>query len=236
MSPNGLSSMAQLRGISSMAMRQLLVELTADFRRDTGCAAEFIAVGGVDAFQRVQKGEAFDVVVLASEAVDRLEDSGRAKRGSRADLVTSRVAVAVKAGAPHPDISNEEAVRRAVLAAPSIGYSTGPSGSALLALFRRWGVGELVESRLVQAPPGVPVANLISDGDVAIGFQQLSELMGLSGVDLLGTMPDDCAIVTTFSGAVCSASPNPAMAVALLDFLRSPRTEAAKLRHGMHPA
>src|SRR6516162_2474440 len=165
-----------IAGISSIATRNVLLELGDAYGRQSGQRVTVESVGGVDAARRVQAGEAFDFVVLATDAIDKLTSSGRVDADSRINLARSGVAVAVKAGAPRPDISNESAVRQAVLAARSIGYSTGPSGVYLARLFERWGIAEAIAPRLVQAPPGVPVGSLIARGEVELGFQQLSEL------------------------------------------------------------
>lgn len=219
-----------------MATRLVLAELGEAYRARSDVAVGFESVGGVDAARRVQAGEAFDLVVLAADAIDKLIASGHVVAGSRADLVRSAVAVAVKRGAPRPDISTENALRSAVLAAKSIGYSTGPSGTALLKLFERWGIAGQVEGRTLQAPAGVPVGALVSRGDAELGFQQLSELMHEDGVDVLGAMPPGCEIVTTFSAGVCAASAQPDAVAALLAFMRSPAADAAKKRQGMTAA
>ena len=135
----------QIKGISSMATRQVLADLVANFQRQTGQSVHIESVGGVDAAKRVQAGEAFDVVILASDAIDKLIASGQVLPG-RVDLVHSGVAVAVRAGAAQPDISSEDAVRAAVLAARSVSYSTGPSGVALAKLFERWGIAEQIKA------------------------------------------------------------------------------------------
>ncbi|HEY8359323.1 MAG TPA: substrate-binding domain-containing protein, partial [Ramlibacter sp.] len=201
-----------------------------------GGTASVESVGGVDAAKRVAAGEPFDFVVLASDAIDKLVASGHAVAGSRVDLVLSGVAIAVREGAPRPDVGSEQALRATVLAAPSIGYSTGPSGTALLQLFERWGITAQVRDRLVQARPGVPVGSLVADGEVALGFQQLSELVNLKGITVLGGMPDAVRLDTIFSGAVCTASAQADAARALLAFLASDATVAAKRRNGMDPA
>lgn len=144
------------------------------------------SVGGVDAAKRVQAGEAFDGVVLASDAIDKLIASGHVLAGSRADLVRSGVAVAVPTGHPLPDISSEEALKAAILAAPTLGYSTGPSGVQLAKQFETWGIAERIAPRIVQAPPGVPVGALVAKGEVALGFQQLSEMLGVTGIAIVG--------------------------------------------------
>jgi len=225
-----------ITGISSMATRQFLAEAVAAWQERAGAAVAIDSVGGVDAAKRVQAGEAFDVVILAADAIGKLAAAGRVVDGSVTDLVRSGVAIAVPRGAARPDIGSEEALRRAVLAAPTVGYSTGPSGVALQQLFARWGIAEAIQSRLVQAPPGVAVGSLVARGEVALGFQQLSELMHLDGIEVVGSMPPELAIVTTFTGAVCSASTQPDAARALLDFIRSPAADEARRRNGMQPA
>ena len=227
---------SRITGISSMATRALLADLAGAYRERTGIAVSVEAVGGVDAARRVQSGEAFDVVVLAAEAIEQLAADGRVLPGSRTDLVRSEVAIAVRAGAARPDVGSAEALRRAVLAARTLGYSTGPSGVALMKLFARWGVADAVRDRVVQARPGVPVGQLVADGEVELGFQQLSEMIHLGGIDLLGTMPRGAEIVTVFSGGLCTASSQPEAARELLAFLRSDGTADAKRRHGMQPA
>lgn len=222
-----------IRGISSMATRALLAELGAAFTATHGQAVEIESVGGVDAARRVAAGEAFDVVILASDAIDRLIAAGHLAAG-RVDLVRSAVAVAVPRGQPVPALTDEAALRAAVQAAPSIGYSTGPSGVALQALFARWGLADELAARTVQAPPGVPVASLVAQGRVALGFQQLSEIMSVPGITLAGTLPADVAIVTTFSAGV-PAGGLPRVQ-AWLDFLNSPAAAEVKRRHGMDPA
>jgi molybdate transport system substrate-binding protein len=225
-----------LRAISSMATRQVLAELSAHYRTATGVDTKIESVGGVDAARRVKAGEPFDVVFLASEAIDQLAEGGAVVAGSRVDIVRSSVGVIVKAGAPPPDLATEDALKRAVLDAPTIGYSTGPSGSALIKLFERWGIAETIRDRLVQAAPGVPVASMVADGKAALGFQQLSELIHVPGIALVGPLPGPVQIVTTFSGAICATCAQPQAAGDLLRFLASPVTADTKRRQGMEPA
>jgi len=227
---------ASIKGISSMATKLVLADLAQAYEQRSGQRVSIESVGGVDAAKRVQAGEAFDVVFLAADAIDKLMASGQVLPGSRVDLVRSGVAVAVRAGAPRPDIASEEAVRQAVLAARSLSYSTGPSGVALAQLFERWGITGQIKDRIVTAPPGVPVGSLVAKGEVELGFQQLSELMNLAGITVLGPLPPAIQIITTFSAGVCSASQRPEAVRAMLADMNSPAAAETKRRHGMEPA
>jgi molybdate transport system substrate-binding protein len=223
-----------LTGICSMATRELLADV-AEAWRFAGGEVRFESVGGVEAAERVRNGETFDIVVLAAEAIDRLVGAGRIVADSRTDIARSSVAIAVRAGRPRPIIDTEETLRDAILSARMVGYSTGPSGVALQRLFERWGIAEAMRSCVTQAPPGVPVGTLIARGEVELGFQQLSELIHVEGIDVVGPMPPGLEIVTTFSGGICTVSARMNAAGALLDFMRSPTVDEAKRRHGMQP-
>ncbi|MBT9551606.1 MAG: substrate-binding domain-containing protein [Hydrogenophaga sp.] len=226
-----------IRIISSMATKQVLADLIALYQQaHPGTVIELESVGGVDAAKRVQAGEAFDVVALASNAVAQLSTDGKVVAGSTVDVVRSGVALAVRRGAPHPDIGSEAAVKQAVLAARTLGYSTGPSGVQLAKLFERWGIADQIQGRIVTAPPGVPVGSLVARGEVELGFQQLSELMNLDGIDVLGPLPAEIQIITTFSAGLATASTQPDAVRALLAFLVSPATAPTKQRNGMEAA
>ena len=224
-----------IRGIASMAMRHVLVDCADAYRASTGQTVDIVCVGGVEAARRVEEGEPFDCVVLAAEAIDRLAAARRVEWG-RTDLARSAIAVAVARGAPRPDLSDGAAVRDAVLGAATIGYSTGPSGAYLVRLFERWGILPAVASRLVQAPPGVPVGALLMRGEAVLGFQQLSELLHEPGIDVVGMLPADIQSATTFSAGICTPSRCPDAARAFLDYVASSACDAAKRRHGMAPA
>lgn len=218
-----------------MATRLALAELLQGFQLRSGLCVAIESVGGVDAAKRVSAGEAFDVVILASDAIDKLMVSGHLLAGSKVDLMRSGVAVAVRAGAQLPDIATPEALRDAVRAARSISYSTGPSGIALALLFEHWGIAEEIKHRIVQAPPGIPVGSLVARGDVALGFQQYSELMHLEGITVVGPLPAAVQIITTFSAGIGSHSRQPDEVRKLLDDMSSAHASAAKFKEGMEP-
>lgn len=229
---------APLKIISSMATKAVLADLVAAWREREPAAPPITveSVGGIDAAKRVQAGESFDGVVLAADAIDKLAAGGHVQAGSRVDLVRSGIYVAVKSDATAPAIESEEAVRAAVLAARSIGYSTGPSGVYLLKLFERWGIAEQIRERTVQARPGVPVASLVASGEIELGFQQLSELMNVAGVHVLGPLPPSIQQITVFSGAVAAKAAQADAVRAWLAWCASPETAALKQANGMEPA
>jgi molybdate transport system substrate-binding protein len=223
-------------GISSMAMRHVLIELCDDLAQRSDQRVSIMAVGGVDAVRRIRAGEAFDFAVLAADAIDDLVRSGHLDGKTRVDLARSGVAIAVAAGAPKPNVTTEDALREAVLGARSIGFSTGPSGVHLAHLLKRWGIADIVAPRIVQAQPGVPVGTLVARGDVELGFQQHGELLHVPGIDVVGMLPPAVDVITVFAAAACSATRDSAAVRALLAFFVAPAADAAKRRHGMMPA
>lgn len=232
---SGQTGRKPITGISSMATRQVLAELAAAYERKSGQPVAIESVGGIDAARRVQDGEAFDMVVLASDALDRLAAAGRVDPSSKVELARSGVAIAVAAGESRPDISTEAALREAVLNARSIGYSTGPSGVHLTQLFERWGIADHIAPRIVQAPPGVPVGVLVARGDVALGFQQLSELIHLPGIDVVGAMPTATQVTTIFAASICTTAKQREAAHAFLSFMTSREADDTKSANGMEP-
>ena len=218
-----------------MATRGVLTALTAE--GDLGLGhLEVESAGGVEVARRLRAGEQADVVVLASDAIEALARDGVLDGQTVLPLLRSDVVVGVPQGAPVPDISSVESLTAALLASRRIGYSTGPSGSALQALVGAWGLDEQLADRWVQAPPGVPVARLLADGAADLGFQQRSELAAAPGVTVAGPMPPGAEIVTIFTGAVATASEHPAEALAVLTLLAAPAAHGVIRRHALEPA
>lgn len=225
-----------------MATRALLADLAAA-ARDAGLpSVEIESVGGVDAEARVAAGEQLDLVFLASGALARLAIGGHVDEATVTPLALSQTAVAVPsdavatatATATAPGgaaFADATALRAALRAAGRIGYSTGPSGTALVRLIEEWGLAEELGGRLVQTRAGVPVAASLAAGDVDLGFQQLSELAGYPGIRILGVLPPDCAIDTVFAGAVAAASSHPGAAADTLAFFASMETRAIVEAH-----
>jgi len=224
-----------LKLLSSMAAREVLAELIKGFTARSGQPVIATAAGGVEVAKRIQAGEDADVVVLSDSAIDKLI-AGSQLRAGRVDLVKSGVAIAVRSGAPQPDIATEAAVKAAVAAARSISYSTGPSGVYLEKLFERWGILEELRPRIVVPPPGIPVGSLVADGQAALGFQQLSELLNVPGIDVLGPLPAAIQTITTFSAGISVRCEQPQVAAQLLSYMREPAAIPVKQRYGMEPA
>lgn len=224
-----------IAGISSMATRLILGELTKRHEAQSGIASAIKAMGGVDAAKRVREGEATDIVILASGPMAKLEAEGHLARGSVKGFARSGMAVAVRAGAPQPDIGDEAAVKRAVLEAGKVCYSTGPSGDHLLQLCAKWGLAA-DDARLVKAPPGIPVGSFVAQGDADLGFQQLSELIHVQGIVVLGPLPPEIQNVTVFAAGIASTSKQPNETAALIAYLTSPETAEVKTAQGMEPA
>jgi len=226
----------EIRVMSSNAFRQAYLELVPEFEKAIGHTVVTSFIGSADIVKRMKAGEGVDLVILAANAVDDLIQLGKVVPGSRVDLARSGVGAAVRAGAPKPDISSGDALKRALLAAKSIGYSSGPSGAYLAKMFERMGIADELKPRIRQTPPGVAVGDLVARGEVEIGFQQLSELLSVAGVDVIGPLPPDVQQITVFSAGLHVRSKGPDAAKALVRFLTSPASVPAIRKTGMEPA
>jgi len=220
--------------MSSLAIKEAYLELVPAFQKRTGSKVDTEWVGGVDLMKRVKAGETADLVIASQKALGELKSL--AKVQAVVDLARSGVAVAVRKGAKRPDIGSGEAVKRALRAAKSIAYSSGPSGVYLAELFQKWGIAEELKAKITQTPPGTAVGPLVARGEAEIGFQQMSELLPTAGIDIVGPLPPDIQIVTTFSGGVHVAAKEGDAARAWLAFITSPQSAAVLRKHGMEPA
>lgn len=220
-------------GLSSMATRPVLADLSAHLGRARGVPVRFESAGGVEVARRVRGGAGADLLVLAGGALAELAAEGLVLAGTVRPLWVSQVVAAVPDGAPVPPFATESDLRTALLAASGIGYSTGPSGTALLALIGRLGLAGALAGRLVQAPPGVPAGSLLASGRAGLAFQQRSELTGLPGAVVVGPLPGDAAIDSVFGGGVLASSARPDRARAVLDLLGSDAASGIARAGGM---
>lgn len=227
---------ATINVLSSNAIKAAYTELVPIFERASGHKVATTWAGTNDILKRMKANEAYDLMIMGRTTLNDLAKAGKVIAGSQVDLVTSGIGVAVRAGAPKPDISSGEAVKRAVLAAKSVGYSQGPSGVYLIKLFERWGISEAIKSRVVQTPPGHPVGEAVARGEAEIGFQQESELLPIAGITFLGPLPPDIQEVTTFAGGIHTGAANVEAAKSWIQFITSAAAIAAIRKSGMEPA
>ena len=230
-----MAQAADIRVLATPGIKEAYVELVPLFEKADGHKVVTTWVGTVDVMKRMKAGEVFDVVIVASNSLEELTDTGRLMAGSRADVARSGVGVAVRAGAPKPDIGSPDALKRALLAAKSIGISTGPSGVYLTELFQRMGLLEELKPKFRTPVSGAPVGELVAKGEAELGFQQVSELIHFPGVAFLGPLPAELQRITVFSGGVHAGSNEPDAARALLKFLSAPEHAALLQKHGLEP-
>jgi molybdate transport system substrate-binding protein len=226
---------AEIKVLASGAIKEAYLELIPQFEKTSEHKVATTWAGTVDIKKRMAAGEVFDLVIVASPELDAFIQEGKLAPGSRVDLVRSGVGVAVRAGAPKPDISSGEALKKALLAAKSIGYSTGPSGVYLASLFERMGIADQIKPKLKQTQPGVLVGSIIANGEAEIGFQQVSELIHMPGIDFLGPLPADVQKITVFSAGIHSGAKESEAAKALVKFLTAPATAPVFKKHGLEP-
>jgi molybdate transport system substrate-binding protein len=225
--------MAEIKVMLSAAFKEAYLELVPQFERASGYKVESLWVPSVQMMTRLKGGESVDLVILSAASLDEIRKAGLVS--DRTDLARSGIGVAVKSGARRPDISSGEAVKRAVLAAKGIAYSTGPSGIYLMGLFQRMGIAEAIKSKVKQVQ-GEPAGGVVARGEAEIAFQQVSELLPVPGIDLVGPLPADIQQITVFSAGLYAAAKQPDAARALVKFLTAPAAAPVIRKKGMEPA
>jgi molybdate transport system substrate-binding protein len=231
----GVAGAVEIKVLSTQAPEQAYRELVPQFEKASGHTVTTIFTGTLDVQKRIAAGEAYDLIIMAGPAIDDFVKSGKIVPGSRVNIARSGVGVAVRAGAPKPDISTTEAVKKTLLAAKSIGYSTGPSGVYLTGLFARLGVADAIKTKLKQTPTGILVGNLVASGEAEIGFQQVSELAHFPGVDFVGPLPGDIQEITVFAGGIQVGAKQVDAAKDWVKFLTAPAAAPAFKSKGLEP-
>jgi len=226
---------AELKVLSTQATEDTYRELVPQFEKATGHKVATVFTGTLDAQKRLAAGESYDMIIMAGPAIDAQIKSGKVVSGSRVDLAKSGVGAAVPKGAPKPDISTTEALKKTLLAAKSIGYSTGPSGVYMISLFEKLGLMDQVKDKLKQTPTGVFVGTIIANREVEVGFQQVSEVGNFPGVDYVGPLPADVQQTTVFASGIVVDAKEAEPARALVKFLTTPEAGAAFRKRGMEP-
>jgi molybdate transport system substrate-binding protein len=184
---------------------------------------------------RLERGEPADVLIMVGYALDDLIKQGKVLADSRVDLVKSPIGIAVKSGAPKPDISSAEAVKRALLAAKSVAYSDSASGVYVSTeMFQKLGIAEQMKDK-ARKIPATPVAETVARGEAEIGFQQISEMLPIPGVDIVGQLPDELQKITVYSAGIANVSKEPDAGKALIKFLASAEARDAIVKSGLQP-
>ena len=231
----GIANAAEIKVIGSPGTRAPYTLLVPGFEKATGHKVT-TTWGGVNAVaKRVADGEVADVVMLPAAQIDDLIKLGKLIADSRVNVATSAIGVAIRAGAPKIDTGSSEGIRKALLAAKTIAYSAGPSGVHMARLIANWGLTDELKAKIVPPIPDVPIGEVVARGDAEIGFQQVSELLPVTGIDYLGPLPADIQEVTVFSAGVHKAAGTTDAARALLKFLTAPEAAAIIRKTGMEP-
>jgi molybdate transport system substrate-binding protein len=236
----GAANAAEVRVMISGGLTAAYKELMPEFERLTGnrvLTAYGPSMGTtVNAIPiRLERGEPVDVLIMVGYALGDLIKQGKVVADSRVDLAKSLIGVVVKSGAPKPDISSAEALKRALLAAKSIAYSDSASGVYVSTeMFAKLGIADEMKDR-ARKIPATPVGEIVARGDPEIGFQAISELRPVPGVDIVGPLPPELQKVTVFAAGIATVSREPDAGKALIKFLASPAAGAAIIKSGMEP-
>jgi molybdate transport system substrate-binding protein len=237
---SGAANAAEVRVMISGGLTAAFNALVPEFERQTGDKV-LISYGPsmgttVNAIPvRLERGEAADVLIMVGYALGDLIKQGKVVADSRVDLVKSPIGIAVKSGAPKPDISSADAVRRALLAAKSVAYSDSASGVYVSTeMFQKLGIADEMKDKAKKIP-ATPVAEIVARGEAEIGFQQISEMLPVPGVDIVGPLPAELQKITVFSAGIATVSKEPDAGKALIRFLGSPEASATIIKSGMEP-
>src|SRR4051812_8828389 len=233
---SNLAQTAEIHLLASGAVKEAYVELLPSFEHASGHSVKAAWSNTTDIQKRVAGGEVADVVILGNNGTEALIRDGELVASTRTAFAKSGIYVAVRAGAPAPDISSADALKRSVLAAKSVAYSGGASGTYIVKMLQKLGIYDEVRSKAAVTKPNEPVGGKLVAGEAEIGFHQPSELLPVKGVDIVGPLPAEVQQITVFSGALHSAAKEPDAATALTKFLTAPRAADIIKKHGLEPA
>jgi molybdate transport system substrate-binding protein len=230
-----MAQTAEIKLLASGALRQAYLELLPNFEAASGHKVVPAWSSTTDIQKWVASGEVADLVILGDSGTQALIKDGTLIAGTRAVFAKSGIYIAVRSGAPKPDISSADALKQALLAAKSVGYSEGASGTYLVGMFQRLGIYDQVKSKASIAKANEPVGEKVVQGEAKIGFHQLSELMPVKGIDIIGPLPAELQFITVFSGALHRDAKEPTPAEALIKFLTAPAAGEGIKKFGLEP-
>jgi len=228
--------MAEIKVLSSIATKEAYLELVPQFESATGHRVATTWAGTTAIMQRMAAGERYDLVVISSIELDELIRQGKIVSGSRVDLAKSGIGIAVRAGAPRPDVRSRAALKQALLAAKTVGYTSGPSGVYMAGLIEKMGIAAEVNPKHRGVPSGGTIGTIVASGGAEIGFQQVSELVHIAGIDYIGPLPPDIQCITVFSCGLQAGASQPDAAKALMAFLTTPAAKNVMTKHGLETA
>ena len=230
-----IAQSSEIRLLASGALKDAYLELLPDFEKASshGIAAAWSST--TDIQKRVAAGEVADLVILGDSGTEALIKNGKLVAGTRAIFAKSGIYIAVRAGVPEPDFSSVDALKKSVLAAKSVAYSEGASGTYLVGMFQRLGIYDQVKSKAYAAKANEPVGERVARGEAEIGFHQLSELIPVKGIQIVGPLPAKIQYITIFSGAIHSGAKEPDAARALIRFLTTPAVGIRIKKYGLDP-
>jgi len=226
---------AEIKVLSTQATEEAYRELVPLFEKASEHKVTTVFTGTLDANKRLAAGETYDLLIMSSGSIDEHIKAGKVAAGSRVDLARSGVGVAVGKGVAKPDISSVEALKKSLLAAKSIGYSTGPSGVYIVTVFDKLGIADEIKGKLKQTPTGVFVGTIIANGEAELGFQQVSELSHFPGIDYVGPLPAEVQRFTMFSSGVIASAKEAEAAKSLVKFITAPAAADAYKKRGLEP-
>lgn len=225
-----------MKALCTNGVKSVMLDLVPEFERSSGTKVVITWGSANGLLKELETGASADLAILTAEAIDDLIARGKVVAGSRVDLARSGIGIAVRKGAPKPEIGSPEALRRALVAAKSVAHSkTGMSGIYFPTVLTRLGIAEEMKAKIVMPDPGTPVGEVVAKGDAEIGVQQISELLPVAGVEVVGPLPKELQKITTFTAGVLAAAREPAVAEALVKFVAS-RSPPLLASRGLEPA
>ena len=232
---SSVAGAAEIKVLSTQATEEAYRELVPQFEKASGHKVTTVFTGTLGVMKRLSDGEAYDLLIMSRQSIDELAQSGKVVSGSRTDIAKSGVGVAVGKGKPKPDISSVDALKKTLLAAKSVGYSTGPSGVYVVSMFQKMGIADEIKGKLKQTPTGVFVGSIIASGEAELGFQQVSELTFFPGIDYVGPLPAELQLITVFSAGLQAGGKQADAAKSLVSFITAPAAAAVFKKHALDP-
>ena len=229
----GYVQAGEVKVLASGAVKEAALELFPQFEKSSGNTVAVTWAGTVAIKKKIAAGEVFDLVISSNAAISDLATQGKIVKGTPTILAKAGVGIGVRKGAAKPDVGTPDAFKRALIAAKSVGLSTGPSGIYLEKLFERLGVAEAVKAKTRLIPSGGTVSTLLANGEAEIGFQQISEIAHADGVDYVGPLPAELQLISVFTAGVHTGAAHPGEAQALVKFLTAPAALAVMKKHGL---